>query len=212
MSDAGENVAVVDKGRKLSDAIREVRNAAADREDVVVDMREAQRMRLELLAAELAPVFAEVPADNEWFDFAISSGLQPRLWVDAVSHVSMGRDRRTYRFLRDTRLGRVVLAESTDMKPVADQVMRYVAERIVERQRLMEGTSVPVLISEAPVHAAETKIGLPEIRIEEGTRSARWGAFWSGLGLVFVGGVVGLMLVMTAALLWGKLAELGANL
>lgn len=212
MSDAGENVAVVDKGRKLSDAIREVRNAAADREDVVVDMREAQRMRLELLAAELAPVFAEVPADNEWFDFAISSGLQPRLWVDAVSHVSMGRDRRTYRFLRDTRLGRVVLAESTDMKPIADQVMRYVAERIVERQRLMEGTSVPVLISEAPVHAAETKIGLPEIRIEEGTRSARWGAFWSGLGLVFVGGVVGLMLVMTAALLWGKLAELGANL
>lgn len=212
MSDAGENVAVVDKGRKLSDAIREVRNAAADREDVVVDMREAQRMRLELLAAELAPVFADVPADNEWFDFAISSGLQPRLWVDAVSHVSMGRDRRTYRFLRDTRLGRVVLAESTDMKPIADQVMRYVAERIVERQRLMEGTSVPVLISEAPVHAAETKIGLPEIRIEEGTRSARWGAFWSGLGLVFVGGVVGLMLVMTAALLWGKLAELGANL
>ena len=212
MSDAGENVAVVDKGRKLSDAIREVRNAAADREDVVVDMREAQRMRLELLAAELAPVFAEVPSDNEWFDFAISSGLQPRLWIDAVSHVSMGRDRRTYRFVRDTRLGRVVLAKSTDMKPVADQVMRYVAERIVERQRLMEGTSVPVLISEAPVHTAETKTGLPEIRIEEGTRSARWGAFWSGLGLVFLGGVVGLMLVMAAALLWGKLAELGANL
>ena len=51
----------------------------------------------------------------------------------------MGRDRRTYRFLRDTRLGRVVLAESTDMKAVADQVTRYIAERIVERQRMMEG-------------------------------------------------------------------------
>lgn len=212
MSDASETAATADKGRKLSDAIRDVRNAAADREDVVVDMREAQRMRLELLAAELAPVFAEVPADNEWFDFAISSGLQPRLWIDAVSHVSMGRDRRTYRFLRDTRLGRVVLAESTEMKPVADQVMRYVAERIVERQRMMEGDVALALVAEAPAHAVETKGALPEIRIDEGTRSGRWKAFWSGLGLVFVGGVVGLILMIIAALLWGKLAELGIGL
>ncbi|TIW30273.1 MAG: hypothetical protein E5V72_34810, partial [Mesorhizobium sp.] len=73
------------------------------------------------------------------FDFAVSSGLQPRLWIDAVSHVAMGRDRRTYRFLKDTRIGRMVLAESTEMKPVADQVTRYVAERVVERQRMMEG-------------------------------------------------------------------------
>jgi hypothetical protein len=202
MSEAGETVTAIDKGRKLSDAIRDVRNAAADRDDVVVDLREAQRMRLELLAAELAPVFAEVPADNEWFDFAISSGLQPRLWIDAVSHVSMGRDRRTYRFLRDTRLGRVVLAESTDMKPVADQVTRYVAERIVEQQRMMEGDV-------EPAYAGETKAALPAIRIVEGTRSGRWAAFWSGLGLVFVGGTAGLILVMVAALLWGKLAELG---
>jgi hypothetical protein len=205
MSEAGESVTGIGKGRKLSDVIREVRNAAADRDDVVVDMREAQRMRLELLAAELAPVFADVPADNEWFDFAISSGLQPRLWIDAVSHVSMGRDRRTYRFLRDTRLGRVLLAESTDMKPVADQVMRYVAERIVERQRMMEGDV-------EPANAGEEKAALPVIRIEEGTRSGRWTAFWSGLGLVFVGGTVGLILVMVAALLWGKLAELGISL
>lgn len=212
MSDASETAATADKRRKLSEAIRDVRNAAADREDVVVDMREAQRMRLELLAAELAPVFADVPTDNEWFDFAISSGLQPRLWIDAVSHVSMGRDRRTYRFLRDTRLGRVVLAESSEMKPVADQVTRYVAERIVERQRMMEGDVAPALVSETVAHPAETTGALPEIRIDEGTRSGRWRAFWSGLGLVFVGGVVGLILMMIAALLWGKLAELGLSL
>lgn len=212
MSDASETAATAEKRRRLADAIRDVRNAAADRDDVVVDMREAQRMRLELLAAELAPVFAEVPTDNEWFDFAISSGLQPRLWIDAVSHVSMGRDRRTYRFLRDTRLGRVVLAESSEMKPVADQVTRYVAERIVERQRMMEGDVATALVREAVAHPAETTGALPEIRIDEGTRSGRWRAFWSGLGLVFVGGVVGLILMIIAALLWGKLAELGISL
>ena len=134
--------------RGSRDAIRDVKNAAADREDVVVELREAQKMRLELLAAELAPVFADVPADAG-FDFAISSGMQPRLWIDAVSHVTMGRDRRTYRFLRDTRLGRVVLAESLDIKPVADQVTRYIAERIVERQRMIDGDVEPVLAAPA---------------------------------------------------------------
>src|ERR1700754_1154851 len=139
MSDAGDNVKPIGSGRHLSDAIREVKNAVADRDDVVVELREASRMRLELLAAELAPIFAETPADIDLVDFTISSGLQPRLWIDAVSHVAMGRDRRTYRFLKDTRAGGVVLAEATAIKPVADQVARYVAERIIERERLMEG-------------------------------------------------------------------------
>lgn len=137
---------VADRQGRLSQAIREIRIAAAEREDVVVDMREAARMRLELLAQELAPVFAEVPDEEILFDFAISSGLQPRLWIDAVSHVAMGRDRRTYRFVRDTRMGRIVLAESTDMRPVAQQVTRYIAERMVERQRWLDGPVEPVLV------------------------------------------------------------------
>lgn len=124
---------------KLAATIREVKNAIADRDDVVVDIREAQLTRLELLADELKPVFAEVPHEDDWFDFVISSGTQPRLWIDAVAHVAMARDRRTYRFLRDSRLGRVVMAESSDMKPVAEQVTRYIAERLIERQRAIGG-------------------------------------------------------------------------
>ena len=83
--DRGEKQTSVIPLRRLSDAIRDVKNAAADREDVVVELREATRMRLQLLAAELAPVFAEVPDDIDTFDFAISSGLQPRLWIDSVA-------------------------------------------------------------------------------------------------------------------------------
>ncbi len=144
MSEAGDRAQMSEGARRLADAIREVKNAAADREDVVVDMREAQRMRLELIAAELAPVFAEVPADVDIFDFAI---LQ-RPAAAAVdrrrgSHVAMGRDKRSYRFVRDTRMGRVVLAESHDMKPVADQVTRYIAERLIERQRQLDGGATP---------------------------------------------------------------------
>src|SRR5690606_39889246 len=111
MHDADDKVTPMEPSRKLANDIREVKNALADRVDVVVDLREAHRSRLALLAAELSPVFADVPADMDNFDFAISSGLQPRLWIDAVAHVQMGSDRRTYRFLRDTRAGRIVLAE-----------------------------------------------------------------------------------------------------
>ena len=56
-----------------------------------------------------------------------------------VSHVAMGRDRRTYRFVKDTRNGRIVLAELPKMEPIADSVTRYVAERMVEREHLIEG-------------------------------------------------------------------------
>jgi hypothetical protein len=200
MSDAGENVTPIKDARKLSDAIRDVKNAAADRDDVVVEMREASRMRLDLLAAELAPVFAEVPADVEIFDFAVSSGLQPRLWIDATSHVTMGRDRRTYRFLKDTRVGRVVLAESIDMKPVADQVTRYVAERLVERQRMMDGSAEPAVAGVLKSSAGEAAEPLR-------TKRNGWSAFLTGLGLVIAGALVGL--AASVALLWDRLAAMG---
>src|SRR5690606_2435171 len=88
MSEPADTRSEVAEGR-LASAIREVKNAVADRDDVVVDIREAQRTRLELLAEDLAPVFADVPQDDDRFDFVISAGLQPRLWIDAVSHVTM---------------------------------------------------------------------------------------------------------------------------
>jgi hypothetical protein len=183
---------------RLGEAIREVKNAVADRDDVVVELREAQKVRLELLAAELAPVFADVPEDAG-FDFVISSGLQPRLWIDAVSYVSMGRDRRLYRFLRDTRLGRAVLAESHEMKPVADQVVRYVAERIVERERMLHGdVALAAPVGRAPAQAA---------RAAGPAKPSRWRAFLSGLLLVVAGAAVGL--VIAGALLWDRLAALG---
>ncbi|WP_309083268.1 hypothetical protein [Chelativorans sp.] len=180
MSEAGQNTAP--NIRRLADAVREMKSAAADREDVVVEMREATRTRLELLAQELQPVFAEVPDDDPAFDFAISSGQQPRLWIDAVAHVVMGPDRRTYRFLRDTRLGRVVLAESTEISTVADQVTRYIAERLVERQRYLEGEMISL-----PRRPEEVQ----EEEVRPMRKPSVWRAFLGSLLLVVIGGAVG---------------------
>ena len=53
--------------------------------------------------------------------------------------VAMGTDRRTYRFLKDTRLGRTIILETANMSDMADTVTHYVAERIIERERAIEG-------------------------------------------------------------------------
>lgn len=174
---------------RLAEAIREVKNAVADRDDVVVDIREAQLSRLELLAEDLKPVFADIPQDDDRFDLAISSGAQPRLWIDSVAHVTMGRDRRTYRFLRDTRLGRVVLAESADMKPVAAQVTRYIAERLIERQRMLDG---PPLMA-APAYA-------------DAAKPSTAGTVLRGLGMLLLGGLVGVAVILLIA--WERVAEI----
>lgn len=129
----GENV------RSLRDTIRKVRTAEAERSDVVVELRDAERARLEILAEELRSVFNEVPADDEQFIFSVATSTPPRLWIDMTSFVAMGRDRRSYRFLKDTRLGRTVILETAKLDDMADTITHYVAERIIERERAMEG-------------------------------------------------------------------------
>ena len=106
--------------RSLTDALRRARIADADRTDVVVELREAERARLDMLADELRGVFSELPPDDEQFVNAVVPGDPPRLWIDATSFVVIGRDRRIYRFLKDTRLGRTVILETASLDDMAD--------------------------------------------------------------------------------------------
>jgi hypothetical protein len=138
VSDTTDNT-TTGKVRSLRDTIRQVRTAETERQDVVVELRDAERARLELLAEELRSVFAEVPPDDDQFVFTVAPGTPPRLWIDMTAFVVMGRDRRTYRFLKDTRLGRTVIVESAKLADVADTITHYVAERIIERERAIEG-------------------------------------------------------------------------
>lgn len=122
---------------ELTAAVREARIEAAERSAVVVDLRDADVARLELLNEALDPVFKDIPAGVELFDRGISKGDTPRLWVDVIAHVAMGRDKRQYRFLQDTRYGRAVLAESYEIAEMKQAVTRYVARRLVERERAL---------------------------------------------------------------------------
>ncbi len=136
--------------RSLAVALAEVRNRQANRDDVVIDMKEAELARLEMLANEIKPLFAELPSDNDQFEFALTNGQPPRLWIDMTAHVSMGRDRRIYRFLKDTKAGRTLLAETGDLNAVADVISNYVAERVLERERILEGEWTHIRLAKEP--------------------------------------------------------------
>jgi hypothetical protein len=130
---------------RLRDAVREARIEAAERTGVVVDLRDAELARLELLNDELEPLFKEIPAEVELFDRAISRGDTPRLWFDTVTHVHMGRDKRQYRLVQDTRYGRRVLEESYELPETVEAVTKYVARRLVERERALSDDATLVL-------------------------------------------------------------------
>jgi hypothetical protein len=127
----------------LRDALRKARIEAADRTGVVVDLRDAEVARLEILSEALDPLFAQVPAEIDLFDRGISQGETPRLWIDVVAHIVMGRDKRIYRFVQDTRFGRIVLAESHDVPVIVDAVTDYVARRMIEREHALAPTEPP---------------------------------------------------------------------
>lgn len=168
----------------LREAVHQARVEAAERTAVVVDLRDAEWARLELLNEALDPLFAEIPADVDLFDRGVTRGETPRLWIDAVAHVAMGRDKRVYRFLHDTRVGRRVLAESTEIDDIVQTVTSYVARRIVERQRALDED--PEFIERVSRSVAERE-----------RRRRRWRA----VGAFVLGFVLGLVCLFAAGVL-----------
>jgi hypothetical protein len=142
------NLAADAKPMRLRDALRKARIEAADRTGVVVDLRDAEVARLEILNEALDPLFGQIPDRVDIFDRGISQGDTPRLWIDVIAHVVMGRDKRMYRFVQDTRFGRLVIAESHDVAAMVDAITDYVARRMIEREHALVAASAPVVASE----------------------------------------------------------------
>jgi hypothetical protein len=140
MSDAHPTESQANGPIRLRDALRKARIEAADRTGVVVDLRDAEVARLEILNEALDPLFGQIPNQVDLFDRGISQGDTPRLWIDVVAHVAMGRDKRIYRFVQDSRFGRIVLAESHEIPAMVQAVTDYVARRMVEREHALVAT------------------------------------------------------------------------
>lgn len=154
MSEMQDNVVPHTRVRSLRDAIRKVQLGEVERSDVVVELQDTERARLELLADEMKDVFKEIPEDDDQFTLQIVAGSTPRFWIDVTSHVVVSGDRRTYRFVKDTRLGRVVILETSEIDDMADCLTEYIAERILEREKALEGDWFNNRLRQVAVEAA----------------------------------------------------------
>ena len=121
----------------LSAAIRVARAEVADRAQALGDLHDAELARLELLREMLDPVLAQVPPEVELFDVGLVPGEHPRLFIDMVCFVEMGRDRRSYRLVQDRRYARTVLHEGEGAGAAVAAVTAYIARRLVEREQLL---------------------------------------------------------------------------
>lgn len=171
-----------DSSPRLKAAVRQARIEVAERTSVVVDLRDAEVARLQILNEALDSIFEEISTEIDLFDRGISQGDTPRLWLDAVAHVVMGRDKRIYRLVQDTSYGRRVLAESGDVASIVGAVTQYVARRLVERERSLAALS--------PQLGKETWRD-----IESQRRHGRWNA----VKAFFIGLIAGIVALFAAA-------------
>jgi len=191
----------------LRDAIRTARLEAAERSGVIVELRDASLARLSILNELLDPVFAEVPAEHvDMFDRGLMPGETPRLFVDMVAHITLGRDRRTYRFLQDTRAGRRVLAESANPADIAEAVTRYIARRLVAREQAIGAGAEPEEIAPRPLPHQLAQQPSPAPVPPRAERAPRSG---SGRIGAFLLGLVAGALVLFAALYIGLAVTAG---
>lgn len=146
-----KDAALGDESRSLKAALRRARLSQAERNDVIVEMRATEHARLELLHEELQPVFNETP-EGDQFECALVPGDPPRLWIDMLAYVVMGPNRRTYRFVKDTRNGRQIMHESDRAGDMADAVTEYIAHRVLDRERALESeaSTAPDIMQSAP--------------------------------------------------------------
>ena len=121
----------------LKAALRRARLTESVHFDAVLEIRDAETLRLQVLKDDLAPIIATYPDAAALFDLALFAGDPPRLWIDLVTSVTMGGNGRTFCLIQDTQAGRETLFETTDRAEMTARLKQHIAHRLVARERVM---------------------------------------------------------------------------
>ena len=128
----------VEASSPLKQAVHQARIEAAERSSVVVDLRDAEVARLELLNEALDPLFAEIPPEVDLFDRGFSRGETPRLWIDAVAMSRWAATSASIVCCRTRASAAACSPKSHEIPVMVKAVTDYVARRLVERERAIE--------------------------------------------------------------------------
>lgn len=123
----------------LREAIGQARLEEAQAIDAALDARSTELARLEILKGALEKTFDDIPAGDDRFCLTLVPSQPARLWIDMFSYVDMDADGERYRFVRNERDGRRVLAETGDPGVIKGRITEYIARQIVARERQLAG-------------------------------------------------------------------------
>jgi hypothetical protein len=115
--------------------VRRARLAHAAHFDALVEIRDAQTLRLAALQDVLLKKMAEDPRLKNLLPLQLETGFPPRLWLDNISYIIMEPDPRTFRLVRQAREGHLKIAETRDMSQMFREVRAYASHRLVETER-----------------------------------------------------------------------------
>ena len=139
-------------------------------------------MRLLALREAILPHLKDHPAAAGLVDLAIQPGDTPRLWLDLISSVVVAPDTRNYRLEQERNSSREVLYETDNLDDMKTHVLRYLAHRVIAREKAAAG-----LAEYAP-----------------GARGPRYGV--AALAYVWLtGALAGILALLVLAMALGKL-------
>jgi len=128
--------------------VRRARLAQAAHFDALVDIKDAQTLRLAALHENLRKQISKEPRLAGLLPLQMVDGFPPRLWIDNISFVVMEPDPRTFRLVRQDQAGHETILETRDMPEMIAKVREYASHALIEAQRgsrAIEAGSAPIM-------------------------------------------------------------------
>lgn len=128
---------------QFTQALKTARLAEAAHVDALLNVKEARGLRLAALRESLLPKLAGHPMAEGFAELTLQPGETPRLWIDLISSVVVEPDTRSFRLEQDRDGRRELLHETTDLDEMSGVVLKYIAHRVIAREKLAASVATP---------------------------------------------------------------------
>ena len=121
----------------MHEEIRRARELQGASHEARLSARDMAAMRLLAVKQELAPYVEGLPEVRGFIELSLTGGETPRLWLDFISYVILSPDQQHWRLMQDTAEGREVIFETDNLDEMVDFLRKFIAHRVVQRERLL---------------------------------------------------------------------------
>ena len=137
MSTQDPERSAVSRAALIEEALRRARAAQSEYLDARANVADLRFLRLQGLADEMAEITKGQKGLDVFMTLKAVPGDPPRLIVDAMSHVVMEPDPRTYMLIYDGPEDRKILCETESRRVIEEKLTEYVAHQIVAQERTL---------------------------------------------------------------------------